>query len=30
MNGMESVFLALLTSLGVMLLVTWVRVEWFN
>jgi hypothetical protein len=30
MNGMDSVFVALLASLAVMLLVTWVRVEWFN
>lgn len=28
MSGTDSVFLALLTSLAVMFLVTWARVEW--
>jgi hypothetical protein len=30
MSGTDGVFLALLASLAVMFLVTWVRVQWFG
>jgi hypothetical protein len=30
MSGTDSVFLALLSSLAVTFLITWVRVEWFS
>jgi hypothetical protein len=30
MNGIDGVFLALLASMAVLFLITWVRIEWFQ
>jgi hypothetical protein len=30
MNGIDGVFLALLASMAVLFLITWVRIEWFE
>jgi hypothetical protein len=30
MNGLDAIFLALLAPLAVLLLVTWVRIEWLQ
>jgi hypothetical protein len=30
MNGIDGVFLALLASMAVLFLITWLRIEWFQ
>jgi hypothetical protein len=30
MSGLDGVFLAMLASMAVLFLVTWVRIEWFQ
>jgi hypothetical protein len=30
MNGLDGVFLAMLASIAVLFLITWVRIEWFE
>jgi len=30
MNGLDGVFLAMLASIAVLFLITWIRIEWFQ